>query len=173
MKEGKSKPEYLRSSDLSQLTGVSTDTLRHYERKGVLSRPRRSANGYREYPSSAVERVRMIQRALAVGFTLDELAPILSVRDRGGAPCNEVRALAAAKLTAVNDRLDELVSMRDELQKLLREWDELLRKSSPPERAGLLDVLAARAPQRRNRASLYRITSKSHHIKAKEGKRGV
>lgn len=160
MKEGKSKPEYLRSAELSQLTGVSTDTLRHYERKGVLSRPRRSSNGYREYPASAVERVRMVQRALAVGFTLDELAPILSVRDRGGAPCNEVRALAATKLTAVNDRLDELVSMRDELQTLLREWDRLLRDSSPPDRARLLDVLAASAPQKRSRSSLYRITSK-------------
>ncbi|MCA1601762.1 MAG: MerR family transcriptional regulator [Acidobacteria bacterium] len=49
------------------------DTLRHYERKGVLPRPQRSPNGYREYPAAALERVRMIRRALAVGFTLDEL----------------------------------------------------------------------------------------------------
>ena len=55
-----------------KLAGVSTDTLRHYERKGVLH-SQRAGNGYREYPEDALERVRMVRQGLAIGFTLDEL----------------------------------------------------------------------------------------------------
>src|SRR5262245_18157671 len=82
---------YLRPSELARLTGVSTDSLRVYERRGLLPRARRSANGYREYPPEAADRVRVLRRALAIGFTLDELRRVFSVRDRGGAPCREVR----------------------------------------------------------------------------------
>jgi len=64
-----------RIGELAKATGVSTDTLRHYERKGVL-RSARSGNGYREYPKNALERVRTIRQALSVGFTLDELSTI-------------------------------------------------------------------------------------------------
>ena len=71
---------------LARLTGVSSDTLRHYEKVGVLPKPPRTASGYRQYPESAVQRVRMVRRAMAVGFTLEELARVLQVKDRGGAP---------------------------------------------------------------------------------------
>ena len=110
---------FFRSGELAQATGVSTDTLRHYERKGVLPRPRRAPNGYRQYPAAAIDRVRLIQQALAVGFTLDELAHILRARDRGGAPCREVRQLAAAKLSDIEARLKETRALRDELRATL------------------------------------------------------
>ena len=77
-----SEKSFYRSGELAELAGVSSDTLRHYERKGVLARPLRKANNYRLYPTSALQRVRLILRAIAVGFTLDELASVLSVRDR-------------------------------------------------------------------------------------------
>ena len=83
---------------LARLTNVSPDTLRHYERKGVLPSPPRSDNGYRRYPLSAVTRVQLVQRALTVGFTLDELARVLKERESGGAPCRKVRALVASRL---------------------------------------------------------------------------
>src|SRR4026209_2630353 len=89
-----------RIGELAKATGVSTDTLRHYERKKVL-RSERSSNGYRAYPEGALERVRMIRQALAVGFTLDELSAIFKVFDGGGAPCEQVRTLAAQKLAGV------------------------------------------------------------------------
>src|SRR5215813_4323913 len=88
----------LSSLELADLAGVSRDTLRHYERKGVLPRPLRSQNGYRQYPSDALHRVQLVRRALSVGFTLDELAKVLKGRDAGGAPCEEVRRIAAQKL---------------------------------------------------------------------------
>ena len=71
----------LSSGKLADLAGVSRDTLRHYERKGVLPRALRSQNGYRQYPPEALQRVQLIRRALSVGFTLDELAKVLKVRD--------------------------------------------------------------------------------------------
>ncbi len=133
----------LRSGELARLAGVSTDTLRHYERKGVLQRPRRSASDYRQYDPAALARVRLVRRALAVGFTLDELARVLSVRDRGVAPCNEVRALAAAKLEEVEERLAQLVELRGELRAAIEDWDARLVRTADGERAGLLESLAA------------------------------
>ena len=134
--------EFLNSGELAKLAGVSADTLRHYERKGVLARPRRARNGYREYPAAALQRVQLIRRALAVGFTLDELANILSVRDSGGAPCHEVRALAASKLSQVETQLKNLITLRDELRATLKDWDSRLAKMASGGRANLLECLA-------------------------------
>jgi DNA-binding transcriptional MerR regulator len=131
----------LRSTALARLAGVSVDTLRHYEMKGLLAAPPRSANGYREYPAEALDRVRLVRRAVALGFTLDELARILAVRDRGGAPCRNVRALAQSKLAAIESRLDALASARDLMHAVLARWDDLLATTPPDGRAGLLDAL--------------------------------
>jgi MerR family transcriptional regulator, Zn(II)-responsive regulator of zntA len=132
------------SGELARLAGVSTDTLRHYERKGVLPVARRLSNGYRKYPPDSLDRVRLIRRALAVGFTLDELARFLMARDHGEAPCHEVRALAAKKLAEVESRLDELLALRDELSTTLVDWDKLLKDRKAGQRAGLLEALAKR-----------------------------
>ena len=138
-----SEKSFYRSGELAELAGVSTDTLRHYERKGVLAHPLRKANDYRQYPATALQRVQLIRRALAVGFTLDELATVLSVRDRGGAPCMEVRALAAAKLAEVETRLREMTELRIELKAVLKDWDKRLERRAPGQRAHLLESLNA------------------------------
>jgi DNA-binding transcriptional MerR regulator len=131
----------LRAGQLAQLAGLSTDTLRHYERKGLLT-PGRSSNGYREYPPGALARVRLIQQALSVGFRLDELARVLSIRDHGGAPCHQVRALAAEKLESIESQLSNLKVLRRQLRGLLREWDARLARTPKGEQAGLLDRLS-------------------------------
>lgn len=132
-----------RIGELAKATGVSTDTLRHYERKGVL-RSERSSNGYREYPQNAIERVRMIRQALAVGFTLNELSAIFRVFDGGGAPCQEVRSLAAQKLADVESHLQEVTRLRNDLRAALKDWDGRLAKTAMGQPAGLLKALAAR-----------------------------
>jgi DNA-binding transcriptional MerR regulator len=142
--EAPTKKAYVRAGALARAAGVSTDTLRHYERKGVLRAPRRSPNGYREYPPEALARVRLVRRALAFGFTLEELARVLGERGRGGAPCKEVRALAAQKLADVEARLLELRELRVELRAILGEWDSRLAQTADGERAGLLDALTER-----------------------------
>jgi DNA-binding transcriptional MerR regulator len=147
------KKASMRAGELARAAGVSTDTLRHYERKGVLGRPRRAANGYRQYPPEALERVLLVRRALGVGFTLDELARVLSVRERGAAPCREVRALAAAKLAEVEERLAELAALRGELRATLEEWDARLTRTAAGGRAGLLESLAVKGGSGRRAAA--------------------
>jgi len=134
-------PRLIRAGELARLCGVSTDTLRHYERVGVLAPPRRSAAGYRQYSPEAAVQVRVAPRALALGFSLAELARVFRVRARGGAPCREVRALAAAKLEQLEQQLADMAALRDHLRELLADWDERLERTPHGARAGLLEAL--------------------------------
>jgi DNA-binding transcriptional MerR regulator len=131
----------LRSGALAREAGVSADTLRFYERRGLLSPPPRDANGYRRYPLSAIDRVIVIQQALAAGFTIAELARILRQRDRGGAPCREVFAIAASRLDALDARIRALTELRATLRRTLAEWKDRLDRTPAGRRAGLLDDL--------------------------------
>jgi MerR family copper efflux transcriptional regulator len=135
------KVRALRSAALARAAGVSPDTLRHYEQKGLLPAPSRSPNGYREYPPDALARVRLVRRAVALGFTLDELARIVRTRDAGGAPCAEVRALGAAKLETMEARSRELQAACIRLRDVLEHWDVLLARTPAGRRAALLDAL--------------------------------
>ena len=90
-------------AQLARAAGVSTDTLRHYESRSLFPTPPRAANGYRTYPADTLARVQLIRRALAIGFTIDELARVLRSRDRGEVPCAGVRDLAARKIGEVID----------------------------------------------------------------------
>ena len=134
----------LARSELARRTGVSPDTLRHYERTGVLPCPPRAANGYRRYPHDAVARVTLVRRALSVGFTLAELASVLREREKGGAPCRKVRDLVASRLAAFETRLAALLELRAELGTVLRDWDQTLERTPAGAQARLLDTLAGR-----------------------------
>jgi DNA-binding transcriptional MerR regulator len=107
----------------------------------LLPRQARSSNGYRDYTEAALSRVRLVQHAVAVGFTLDELVRILRVRDQGGIPCRDVRVLGGKKLELLDERLDELAKARDRLCVVLARWDEILAKTPNGARAALLDAL--------------------------------
>ena len=131
----------LRAGEVARRAGVSTDTLRLYERKGLLPTARRSPNGYREYAPEACARVRLVRQAVAVGFTLDELAAIFRVRDQGGAPCREVRALGGRKLERLEQHLSDLAGARDRLRSVLHRWDQILAVTPRGARAALLDAL--------------------------------
>jgi len=131
----------------------SADTLRHYERRGLLGQPRRLSNGYRAYPPEALERVLLIQRALGVGFTLAELSGLLGARDRGHPPCREVRSLAQGKLREVDRQLEQLTQFRKVLAGMLRDWDARVASTNVKSPARLLESLAsnpeARSPPMR------------------------
>src|SRR4051794_27404390 len=98
----------LRSGELAKLVGVSTDTLRHYERLGLIPRAARASSGYRMYSRDVVDRVAIIRHSLQLGFSLLELAEIFRIRDRGGAPCARVLAMTEEKLAALDERIREL-----------------------------------------------------------------
>src|ERR1700691_4380899 len=98
----------LRSGALAKSAGVSPDTIRHYERIGVLPRASRTETNYRVYPASALQRVLVLQRALRIGFTLAELVEVLKARDAGGAPCRRVYQLAQVKLKGIEENIEAL-----------------------------------------------------------------
>ena len=98
--------------EVASATGVSTDTLRHYERNGLLPAVTRTEAGYRQYSAATVQRVLLIQRALVVGFSLADLKRVLGVRDKGGAPCRSVRELVGERLDELNRRIEELIALR-------------------------------------------------------------
>jgi DNA-binding transcriptional MerR regulator len=137
-------PSTLGPREVARQCGVSADTLRHYERKGVIPKAARGANGYRRYAAETPARVRLVQRALVVGFTLDELARVFAERDRGTPPCRSVRDLVARRLTELDARLRSLRALRGELRQLLAAWDGTLATTPAGRPAHLLQALARR-----------------------------
>ena len=153
----------MHSGELANLTGVSTDTLRHYERLGLLPKPPRTDGGYRDYPGDALARVRLIRRALSVGFSLPELTVILKMRDGGQAPCHRVRTMAESKLQQVKQQIKNLSEMRKQLEGLLRDWNIRLAHTRKGEPARLLEALSQTAMGVRLRSPLT-------HRNRKEGR---
>lgn len=136
----------LRIGALARASGISVDSLRHYERIGVVATPGRTAGGFREYPVEALRRVRVVQGALALGFSLGELAGIFRERAAGRAPCRRVRELAGEKLRALDRDIAERRRLRRGLARTLAAWDARLARTEPGRPAGLLDALADLQP---------------------------
>ena len=131
----------MRSGELARMTGVSTDTLRHYEKMRVLPLPRRTSAGYRQYLPEAADRVRLVRRAMVLGFSLEELSKILRVRERGGAPCRQVHALALKKLADLDRQINDLVALRGQMQKIVGQWEQRLHITPDGQPARLLETL--------------------------------
>lgn len=105
--------------DLGRLLGLSADTLRYYEKIGLLPHVSRSASGIRKYGEKDVSRLRFIRRAQNMGFSLSEIAQLLTMRDKPQGARESVRKLTAAKLDEVETRLRELTLLRNEMRLLL------------------------------------------------------
>ncbi len=137
----------MRIGEIAQEAGVSPDTIRHYERVGVLPHPPRTLAGYRRFSREAIERVRLVRRALAIGFSLAELARILKVRDAGGVPCKGVHTLAKKKLKSLKEQIADLIRLRRQMEGVLRNWDRKLARAPKGKRAGLLESLDGDLPK--------------------------
>lgn len=98
---------------------VNPQTLRYYERRGLLAAPVRSAGGYRAYPAEAVRRVRFIKRAQELGFTLAEVELLLHLAEGGPANCDRVRALAEEKIADLGRRIADLKALQYGLTRLV------------------------------------------------------
>ncbi|MBF6275337.1 MerR family transcriptional regulator [Nocardia sp. 852002-20019_SCH5090214] len=122
----------LRTGELAAAAGVNTQTLRYYERRGLLAEPQRTLGGHRLYPEEAVTVLRVIKAAQRLGFTLDEVADLLSGtshhrRDAG------LRTRARVKLAEVDAELAELGAVRDTLRAALAAGcEDLLTCSETP-----------------------------------------
>jgi Hg(II)-responsive transcriptional regulator len=104
---------------LATRAGVGVETIRFYERKGLVRRPPRPGTGFRVYPEDSVTRIRFIRRAQALGFTLQEIGGLLALRVTPGTDCAAVRTRAVSKLAIVEARLAELERIRGALSKLV------------------------------------------------------
>jgi DNA-binding transcriptional MerR regulator len=125
------KPQGLHIGQLAKLAGVRPDTVRFYEREGLLPRPERSAAGYRVYDQAAVKRLRFIRRAQTLGFSLDEIRHILSLRGRGKETCRCVIIMAQATLAETEEKLKELQRFRDALEANLARWQQSSKQGGP------------------------------------------
>lgn len=111
----------LRSGELARHANVNVETLRFYERQGLLSKPPQRASGYREYPPEAVGLVQFIKRAQALGFSLREIKELLALREVPRATCGDVVVLAERKIEEIDAKIGDLRAMRAALGKLLKE----------------------------------------------------
>jgi Hg(II)-responsive transcriptional regulator len=106
-------------SQTARQAGVNTQTLRYYERRGLLPKPPRRGSGYREYPADAVRIVRFIKRAQELGFSLDEIEGLVKLRGVRRAERHRVRGLAERKIEEVDRKIAQLRAMRGALSVLV------------------------------------------------------
>ena len=116
--------------DLAAAAGVSVDTLRYYEREGLLPKPGRTDGGFRVYAPESVQRIRFIKQAQGLGLSLREIRQLIGF-DRG--QCASVRDVIAKRLADVDARLEELRSFRKMLRSALKECETALRRSTEAE----------------------------------------
>lgn len=103
---------------VAKLAGVGIDTLRYYERQGLIDPAERTGSNYRVYEKDAILRLRFVKRAQELGFTLTEIKELLGLRADGDASCADVRDRALAKVANLEDRIRSLQAMRRTLAKL-------------------------------------------------------
>lgn len=105
---------------LAKASGVNLQTVRYYERRGLLSPETRTESGYRIFASDTSRRIRFVKRAQELGFTLSEIQDLLSLRVGSGSNCVDVRKRAQAKLAGIDVKIRHLESMRASLARLIR-----------------------------------------------------
>lgn len=105
---------------LSKRSGVNVETIRYYERIGLLPAPPRSAGGYRVYSSAHAERLRFVRRARDLGLSLDEVRRLLGLADQKSRSCGEVHNLAAHHLADIRERIADLKRMERVLSRLVQ-----------------------------------------------------
>jgi DNA-binding transcriptional MerR regulator len=109
----------MRTAQVAQLAGVGAQTLRYYERRGLLPEPVRSSAGYRSYGPEAVRIVRFVKRAQELGFRLADVEELLELAGGGPASCESARTLASEKISELDTKIARLVAMRDSLRDLV------------------------------------------------------
>ena len=105
----------MRSGQVARSAGVNVQTLRYYERRGLLKRPKRLDSGYRAYSPDAVDSVRFIKRAQELGFALTEIETLLDLSNGGPDDCDRAQALARIKIAEMEAKIANLQAMRESL----------------------------------------------------------
>jgi MerR family transcriptional regulator, mercuric resistance operon regulatory protein len=126
----RSSPTSLTISGLAAAAEVSIETVRYYQRRGLLHEPSRPPGGMRRYANAHLDQLRFIRRAQAMGFTLEEIRSLLELRGQNA--CRATRALAASKLQLIDTNIRELQQLREELAQLVVACDANAEESHCP-----------------------------------------
>ena len=108
--------------EIARRAGVKPQTIRYYEALGLLSPVVRSASGYRSYDGRTLEELGFIRKAQSLGFSLDDVKQILEVARAGRAPCARVLAIAEGHLADLDERITQLLELRDDLRRAVKQW---------------------------------------------------
>jgi Hg(II)-responsive transcriptional regulator len=111
-------------SEAADRAGVNVQTLRYYERRGLLPKPPRRASGYREFPADAIQVVRFIKRAQDLGFSLHEVEELLRLRRNSGRNRDRIRSVAEQRIRQIDQKLRELERMKRALKTLVHSCHE-------------------------------------------------
>ncbi len=106
-------------SRAARKVGVGVETIRFYERKGLIAQPKRPERGFRVYPDDAVQRIRFIRQAQEIGFSLREIEDLLGLRADPGSDCADIRERAVTKLEDVEDKIRQLRRIRGALKQVI------------------------------------------------------
>ena len=104
---------------VAKQTGLTVETVRFYEKKGLILTPERSESGYRQYSSDTLKRLRFILRAKEVGFTLNDIAELLDLRRKPGTTCTDIKLRALAKMEDIDQKMKDLKNIHDSLSQLV------------------------------------------------------
>jgi len=115
----------LKIGEVARRSGIGIEALRFYERSGLLGRPARTQSGYRMYEPEVLERLDFIKRAQVLGFSLDEIKQIITEKEEGQSPCAAVRDIVRQRLGELDEHMKEMRRYRNELVRLLTEWDKV------------------------------------------------
>ena len=113
----------MRIGELAKTAGVTPDTIRYYEREGLLPSPQRTESGYRDYGPGVMDDLLFIKKAQALGLKLSDVREVLEISSGGKPPCEHVRATVSARLVEVEERLRELRALRATLRETLERLD--------------------------------------------------
>lgn len=130
--------QVLTIGQVARQAGVGVETVRYYEREGLIPAPPRSASGYRHYPADSVRRLAFIRHAKALGFSLADIRELLALRTEPGASSAPVRHLAETKLMEIRDKIAALEKMQQTLEHLVEQCSGHVPTSECP----ILDALA-------------------------------
>ena len=111
--------ELLNIGQVAKQTGITVETVRFYEKKNLIDAPLRSESGYRQYPLDTVKRVRFIQRAKDVGFTLKDIGELLDLRQVPGTSCTDIKLRATQKIEEVDLKIRDLKKIHDALARMI------------------------------------------------------
>lgn len=115
----------LKIGEVSKRSGINIETLRFYEKSGLLDQPVRTYSNYRLYDESVLERLAFIKQAQVLGFTLVEIKQIINHKQAGENPCAEVREIVKTRLDELDEKIRQMLHYRDELTKALAEWEQI------------------------------------------------